>query len=86
MCDIWAMRNLLSTIAILSLLPLGALAAEKKTPKLYRWVDSEGVVHYGDSIPAKYAELERQVVNDHGITVDVMRAKKTEEEILFHLP
>jgi hypothetical protein len=49
--------------------------------KLYRWVDNEGVVHYGDSIPAEYAELERQVVNEHGITVDVMQAKKTEEEL-----
>ncbi len=38
-------------------------------------------MHYGDSIPAEYAELERQVVNEHGITVDVMHAKKTEEEL-----
>jgi hypothetical protein len=75
------MRNLLTTIVVLTLLPLGNLAAESKTPKLYRWVDSAGVVHYGDSIPAEYADLERQVVNDHGITVDVMHAKKTEEEI-----
>jgi len=49
--------------------------------KLYRWVDEQGVVHYGDSIPAEYAELERQVVNEHGITVDVMQAKKTEEQL-----
>jgi hypothetical protein len=75
------MRNLLTTIVVLTLLPLGGLAADKKTSKLYRWVDNEGVVHYGDSIPAEYTDLERQVVNDHGITVDVMHAKKTEEEI-----
>ena len=49
--------------------------------KLYRWIDEDGVVHYGDSIPAKYAEVERQVVNEHGITVDVLQAKKTEEEL-----
>jgi hypothetical protein len=55
----------------------GTVAAQK----LYRWVDENGVVHYGDSIPARYAEVERQVVNEHGITVDVLRAKKTEEEI-----
>lgn len=75
------MRRLLAIIVLVSLLPLGALAAPKQTPKLYRWVDNDGVVHYGDSIPAEYAELERQVVNDHGITVDVMEAKKTEEEL-----
>lgn len=48
--------------------------------KLFRWVDENGVVHFGDSIPAEYSEIERQVVNEHGITVDVMRAKKTEAE------
>ena len=62
------------------LLPLAAPAAEK-AQRLYRWVDIEGVVHYGDTIPAEYTELERQIVNQHGITVGVMRAKKTEEEI-----
>ena len=81
MCDIWAMRNLLTTIVILTLLPLGALAADRKLQRLYRWVDSEGVIHYGDTIPAEYSDLERQIVNEHGITVDVMHAKKTEEEI-----
>jgi hypothetical protein len=55
-------------------------AAAQETQKLYRWVDNDGVVHYGDSIPAEYAELEREVVNEHGITVDVMQARKTEEE------
>lgn len=75
------MRRLLATIAVLSLLPLGHLAAQSKTPKLYKWVDENGVVHYGDTIPAEYAELQREVVNEHGITVDVMAAKKTEEEL-----
>ncbi len=74
------MKNLLSTIALLVLLPLVASATET-AQKLYRWVDGDGVVHYGDSIPAEYTDLERHVVNNHGITVDVMRAKRTEEEI-----
>jgi hypothetical protein len=60
-------------------LPLIIHAAE--TQKMYRWVDDDGVVHFGDSIPAEYSEIERQVVNEHGITVDVMRGKKTEAEI-----
>jgi hypothetical protein len=74
------MKNLLSTIAVLVLLPLAASATET-AQKLYRWVDSEGVVHYGDSIPAQYADLERHIVNNHGISVGVMRAKRTAEEI-----
>ena len=74
------MRILLTSIAVLLLLPL-ALPAAEKAQKLYRWTDIEGVVHYGDTIPAEYAELERHQVNAHGITVGIMRAKKTEEEI-----
>ena len=74
------MKPSLAKICLL-LLPLTVAAAPKEKQKLYRWVDADGVVHFGDSIPAEYTDLERQVVNDHGITVDVMQAKKTEEEI-----
>jgi hypothetical protein len=49
--------------------------------RLYRWVDENGVVHYGDTVPAEYAEAEKRVLNSHGVTVDVMRGKRTAEEI-----
>jgi len=75
------MRNALITFLLLIVIPVSLSADPKKTQKMYRWVDSEGAVHYGDSVPAEYAELERQIINDHGITVDVLRAKMTEEEI-----
>lgn len=73
------MRFVLITSTVFMLASLAVSAGE--TQKLYRWVDSEGIVHYGDSIPAEYADIERQVVNDHGITVDVMRGRKSDEEI-----
>lgn len=73
------MTVLKASVLMIFCLSAGAAAAQQS--KLYRWVDEDGVVHYGDSIPAKYAELERQVVNEHGITVGVMHAKKTEEEL-----
>jgi hypothetical protein len=73
------MRSLCASIVLVSVLAAGAAAADE--PRLYRWVDEDGVVHFGDSIPAEYAELERHVVNEHGITTDVLRAKKTEEEL-----
>jgi len=57
------------------------VAAAQSSQKLYRWVDTDGVIHYGDSIPAEYSELERQVINVHGITVDVMEAKKTAAQL-----
>jgi len=57
------------------------IADAQTTQRLYRWVDSDGIVHYGDSIPAEFSELERQVINEHGITVDVMQAKKTAAQL-----
>ena len=61
------------------LLPLCSAAVEHQ--KLYRWVDSNGVIHYGDYVPAEYADMEKQVLNEHGVTVDVLRGKRTAEEI-----
>ena len=73
------MKIIFATVVLFSLMTADAAADE--TQKLYRWVDREGIVHFGDSVPAQYAELEKQVVNEHGITVDVLRGKKTPEEI-----
>lgn len=73
------MRIVLLTASALFLLP-GMLLAEPGQ-KVYRWVDDQGEVHFGDSVPAKYAEVEKQVVNEHGVTVDVLQGKKTEEEL-----
>lgn len=73
------MRILAITVLTLFLLPMAAQAREVQ--KLYRWVDLNGHVHYGDSIPAEYAELEKQVLNQHGITVDTLTGKKTPEQL-----
>ena len=68
-------------ITALSLLLLSMAAQARDGQKLYRWVDAEGNVHYGDSIPAEYAELEKQVLNQHGVTVDTLFGKKTPEQL-----
>jgi len=73
------MRILLTILAVLTLAPMIASAEENK--RVYRWVDEDGVVHFGDSVPAEYADIERQVVNEHGVTVEVLRGKMTAEEI-----
>jgi hypothetical protein len=71
----------LTTSTLLFLCLSAGSASAQDGQKLYRWVDGEGIVHYGDSIPAEYSEVERQIVNEHGITVGVLHAKKTEDEI-----
>lgn len=60
---------------------LAGIALAEQDQKLYRWVDEDGVVHYGDSIPAKYADVDKEVLNDAGVTVGVLRGKKSEEEL-----
>ena len=74
------MRTFLTTALALLLFPLSALA-DADNQKHYRWVDAEGNIHYGDKIPAQYAELEKQVLNAHGVTIDTLRGKRTAEEI-----
>ena len=73
------MRLQAFSIFLIIALPIAALAQGQQ--RVYRWVDEEGVVHYGDSIPARYAELPKQVLNERGITVDHLQGKKTPEEI-----
>lgn len=62
------------------LVPAAAGAAEQEQ-KLYRWVDENGIVHYGDSVPPEYADADKQILNEHGITLGVVRGKKTPEEL-----
>lgn len=61
------------------LVPLASAASEHQ--RLYRWVDDTGVVHYGDSVPPEYADVEKQILNYHGVRVGIVRGKKTAEEI-----
>ncbi len=48
--------------------------------KLYKWVDNQGVTHYGDRIPPEYASQEQHVVNAQGIEVERLEAQKTPEQ------
>jgi len=49
--------------------------------KLYKWVDEQGVTHYGDQIPPEYATQERQVINSQGIELDHLEAQKSPEQL-----
>jgi len=49
--------------------------------KMYKWVDAQGVTHYGDRIPPEYASQERAVVNSQGVEVGRLEAQKTPEQL-----
>jgi hypothetical protein len=61
------------------LLPPGANA--QKSVAAYRWVDEQGVVHYGDSIPPQYAEKAHEMLNKEGVQVGHEDAAKTAEQL-----
>ena len=72
-------------LAVAAVLACGAAQADqtgstKKGGIAYRWVDEQGVVHYGDNIPPQYANQERTVLNGEGVAIGRMDAQKTPEQ------
>jgi len=47
----------------------------------YRWVDAQGVVHYGDHVPPEDTSKERAVLNGRGVEVGHLDAQKSAEQI-----
>ena len=56
--------------------------------KLYKWVDDNGITHYGETIPPEYADKDREELNKYGrvikseevMTPERRRAKELEDE------
>jgi hypothetical protein len=48
---------------------------------LYKWVDAEGVTHYGDHIPPEYAAQEQHIINSRGIEISHLDAQKSAEQM-----
>ena len=56
------------------------IAGNATAERTFRWVDSEGQVHYGNRVPPEYAKAERRVINEQGRTIQIYEAAKTPEE------
>jgi hypothetical protein len=69
------MRVVLLTISIGLL--LGPLTAQAV---LYKWVDDEGRVHFGDQIPVRFQLKAHDEMNQRGIVLKHREAAKTPEE------
>jgi hypothetical protein len=59
---------------------VAASPSSSKQGVAYRWVDEQGVVHYGDHIPPQYANKERAVLNAQGVEVGRLEAQKSPEQ------
>ena len=48
--------------------------------KMYKWVDDEGNMHFGDRIPPKYQVKKHEELNERGMTMRHKAAAKTAEQ------
>jgi hypothetical protein len=48
---------------------------------VYKWVDEQGMTHYGDRIPPEYASQEQHVMNAQGIEISHLEAQKSAEQL-----
>jgi hypothetical protein len=69
----------LSLLTAVALLAMSALAFA--APKLYKWVDKDGITHYGSSIPPEYASQQTEQIDAHGNVVKTTAAQKTPEQL-----
>src|ERR1700680_3769305 len=78
------LKNVASTVCALGLLAAAGFAAGTGTGSgrtVYKWVDEQGVTHYGDHIPPEYAAQEQHVINAQGVEISRLEAQKTPEQL-----
>ena len=57
----------LGLLAALALAVFPVTDAAASSGKIYRWVDENGVVHFGDAIPPEYSKERHDVVDERGV-------------------
>jgi hypothetical protein len=78
------LKNLAWIISILLVLATTSFSAGAAPPngrKLYKWVDEQGVTHFGDHIPPEYASQEQHVINAQGVETERIEAQRTPEQL-----
>jgi hypothetical protein len=74
-------------VRVCSVLVAVAAAAAVAAPQsptgkaTYRWVDDQGVVHYGDQIPPQYAGKDREIMNPQGVPVAHVDGQKSPDQL-----
>ncbi len=72
---------LLSAAAALACGQVGAAPSSNSNKSVtYRWVDDQGVVHYGDHVPPQYAQKEHTELNAQGVELKRLDAEKSPEQ------
>lgn len=64
----------------LCVLPLAAAAGDTGL-RVYRWVDDQGIVHYGDSVPSQFSERAHDVLNGQGVQITHVAGRATASQL-----
>lgn len=77
------MKRIVLLLGCLAVMPLGAQAGT-----LYRWVDAQGKVHYGDAPPADAAQVESRKLSDSAapggnLSYEARRAQQNFPVVLY---
>ena len=76
------MKNVCRILCAATLLASSCFAVGASNGRtLYKWVDAQGITHYGDRIPPEYASQERQIINSGGVEISRLEAQKTPEQL-----
>jgi hypothetical protein len=67
-------------IAAFALPSDGSAQQRNDGPRVYRWIDKNGVTQFGDSIPPEYANADRDVLNRQGVRIGFEEGEITPEE------
>jgi hypothetical protein len=58
-----------------------SFAASTNGRTLYKWVDEQGITHYGDHIPPEYASQEQHIINSQGVEIGRQDAQKSADQM-----
>ncbi|HEV7356420.1 MAG TPA: DUF4124 domain-containing protein [Steroidobacteraceae bacterium] len=82
------MKNVAWILCLCALLGWGFAQSAPTAPRpsnsgriLYKWVDKDGVTHYGDHVPPEYASQEQHVLNSEGYEIRHQDAQKSAEQM-----
>jgi hypothetical protein len=80
------LKNVAWILCLCALLAWGFAQSAPTTPSnsgrlLYKWVDKDGVTHYGDHVPPEYATQEQHVLNSEGYEIRRQEAQKSAEQM-----
>ena len=64
-------------VVVITILLTSSFAAQAK---MYKWVDEEGQMHFGDKIPPRYQVKAHDELNSSGVVTQHRKAAKTVEE------